>query len=122
MSLAACLVALAVPGAALAQTPGDDQYTDPFGGSQDEGSEAAPDDEAQPQPTATPAPAAPAPELAPEAEAEAEASPAAQQLPRTGGDATVPLVSGTILLAGGVALRLRLRVAERGPGTSTAPG
>jgi hypothetical protein len=118
MSLAACLVALAVPGAALAQTPGDDQYTDPFGGSQDEGSEAAPDDEAQPQPTATPAPAAPAPELAPEA----EASPAAQQLPRTGGDATVPLVSGTILLAGGVALRLRLRVVERGAGTSTAAG
>jgi hypothetical protein len=116
MSLAACLVALAVPGAALAQTPGDDQYTDPFGGSQDEGSEAAPDDEAQPQPTATPAPAAPAPELAP------EASPAVQQLPRTGGDATVPLVSGTILLAGGVALRLRLRVVERGAGTSTAAG
>jgi hypothetical protein len=120
MSLAACLVALAVPGAALAQTPGDDQYTDPFGGSQDEGSEAAPDEEAQPQPTATPAPAAPAPELAPEAEA--EASPAAQQLPRTGGDATVPLVSGTILLTGGVALRLRLRVVQRGPGTSTAAG
>ena len=116
MSLAACLVVLAVPGAALAQTPGDDQYTDPFGGSQDEGS----GEEAQPEPTATPvpeaAPAAPAPAAAP------EVTPAAQQLPRTGGDAAIPLVSGTILLAGGVVLRLRLRVVERGPGTSTAAG
>jgi hypothetical protein len=109
MSLAACLVALAVPGAAVAQTPGDDQYADPFGGSQDEGSEAAPDEEAEPQPTATPAPEAAPAAPAPEPAVEAEASPAAQQLPRTGGDATVPLVSGTILLTGGVALRLRVR-------------
>jgi hypothetical protein len=105
-----------MPGAALAQTPGDDQYTDPFGGSQDEDS----GEEAQPEPTATPvpeaAPAAPAPEAAP------EAPPAAQQLPRTGGDAMIPLVSGTILLAGGVVLRLRLRFVQRGAGTSTAAG
>lgn len=121
MSVAACLVALAVPSAALAQTPGDDQYTDPFGGSQDEGSEAAPDEEAQPQPTAAPAPeaapAAPAPAAAP------EVSPAAQQLPRTGGDAAVPLVTGAMLLAGGVALRLRVREVEvPRSGTSTAAG
>lgn len=112
LSLAACLVALAMPGVAGGQTPADDQYTDPFGGSQDEGS----GEEAQPEPTATPAPeaapVAPAPEAAP------EVTPTAEQLPRTGGDATIPLVSGTILLAGGVALRLRLRA----PGTSTAAG
>lgn len=106
ISLAACLVALAAPSAALAQTPGDEQYSDPFGGSQDEGSGASPgnDEEAQPQPTATPAPAPAAP--AAQAEAAPEAT-AAQELPRTGTDALITLASGTILFAGGVVLRLR---------------
>ncbi len=108
LSLAACLVALAAPGAALAQTPGDEQYADPFGGSQDEGAAPGNEEEAAPQPTATPAPE-PAP-AAPAAQAEAapEAT-AAQELPRTGTDALITLVSGSILLGGGVALRVRLR-------------
>jgi hypothetical protein len=104
LSLAACLVALAAPGAALAQTPGDEQYTDPFGGSQDEGAAPGNEEEAAPQPTATPAPE-PAP-AAPTAQAEATV---AQELPRTGTDALITLASATILLGGGVALRLRLR-------------
>jgi LPXTG-motif cell wall-anchored protein len=112
LSLAACLVALAAPGTALAQTPGDEQYTDPFGGSQDEGAAPGNEEEAAPQPTATPAPE-PAP-AAPAAQAEAapEAAPEvtpAQELPRTGTDALITLVSGAVLLGGGVALRLRLR-------------
>jgi LPXTG-motif cell wall-anchored protein len=47
---------------------------------------------------------APTPTTAP-----VEASAAAQQLPRTGGDPELPAIAGAVLLAGGVALRLRLR-------------
>jgi hypothetical protein len=97
---------LAAPAPALAQSAGDEQYEDPFAGG----------DQSQPEPTATPAPAEPAPE-APAAEATVEptapapaAEPASQQqLPRTGLDAAPILAAGTVLLAGGIALRVRLR-------------
>ena len=109
LSLAACLVALAPPAGALAQTPGDDQYTDPFGGSQDEGSGAQPDDgEEAPPPAATPAPPASAPEVAAPPAAPG-AAPAAEQLPYSGADAGLLALGGATLLAGGVVLRLRLR-------------
>lgn len=109
LSLAACLVALALPDGALAQTPGDDQYTDPFGGSQDEGSSAQPDDgEEAPPPAATPAPAAPPPEVAAPSAAPG-AAPASEQLPYSGVDAGLLALGGATLLVGGVALRLRLR-------------
>jgi LPXTG-motif cell wall-anchored protein len=111
----ACLIAvaaLAAPSAAWAQGAGDEQYQDPFGGDQSQGS----DDQntpsssgdggetAQAAPAPTAAPAAPAPVAT-----TAQAQPAAQQLPRTGGDPTVPGIAGAVLLAGGVILRLRLR-------------
>jgi hypothetical protein len=109
-SLAACLVALAVPSAALAQTPGDEQYTDPFGGSQDEGSGGQPDaGEEAPPPSATPAPAAPETSAPPAAEPEAASSQAAEELPYSGGDAGLLAVGGVTLVVGGVVLRLRLR-------------
>jgi LPXTG-motif cell wall-anchored protein len=108
VSIAASLCVLALPGAALAQTPGDDQYTDPFGSGQDQSSA-----QATPTPAATPAPAAPAPAPATSAPAPAAtAAPAvaaSQQLPRTGNDPITPAVAGFWLLLGGVALRARTR-------------
>jgi 2-oxoglutarate dehydrogenase E2 component (dihydrolipoamide succinyltransferase) len=109
VSIAASLLVLALPGTALAQTPGDDQYTDPFGSGQDQSSA-----QATPTPTPTPAPAAPAPATAapaPTATA-APAVAASQQLPRTGGDPITPAVAGFWLLLGGVALRARTRSAS----------
>jgi pyruvate dehydrogenase E2 component (dihydrolipoamide acetyltransferase) len=103
-SLAASVLVLALPGAALAQTPGDDQYTDPFGSGQDSTAQATP----TPTPAPAPAPAAPAP-AATAAPAPAPAVAASQQLPRTGGDPITPAVAGFWLLLGGVALRARTR-------------
>jgi hypothetical protein len=96
------VAAFALPSAALAQSAGDEQYQDPFGG-----------DQAASTPTPTPAGGtaqaapAPAPAAAPTAAA-AQAAPA-QQLPRTGGDPITPAVAGFWLLLGGVALRARVR-------------
>jgi LPXTG-motif cell wall-anchored protein len=118
VSLAAALLVLALPAAAPAQTPGDEQYTDPFGGEQEQPSQGGGsqgDDGGQPEPAPAPepepaAPAAPEPAAATTAQASA-----AEQLPRTGSPADAGLLAlgGTLLLAGGVALRLR--VSERRP-------
>jgi hypothetical protein len=109
-TLATCLVALALPSGALAQTPGDEQYTDPFGGSQDEGSGGQPDaGEEAPPPAATPAPAAPETSAPPAAEPEAATSQASEELPYSGADAGLLAVGGVTLVVGGVVLRLRLR-------------
>jgi LPXTG-motif cell wall-anchored protein len=105
LTLAALVVALALPAAALGQGAGDDQYSDPFG-----------DEQEQPAPTATPVPApAQPPAAAPSQAAPAQpAAPAASapQLPRTGADAALLALAGIVLLAGGVALRVRLREPE----------
>ena len=102
-----CLVVgLAAPAPALAQSPGDEQYEDPFAGEEQQQSE--------PQATATPAPAAPA-QQAPAAEpAPAQPAPAtapaqAAQLPRTGWDAAIPGGLGFLFVSAGVALRARVR-------------
>ena len=108
--LAALLVAIALPSGALAQTPGDEQYTDPFGGSQDESSGGQPDaDEEASPPEATPAPAAPETSAPPAAEPEAATSQASKELPYSGVDAGLLAVGGVTLVVGGVVLRLRLR-------------
>ena len=107
LAVLAAAALLAAPATALGQSAGDEQYQDPFanenqGQSQGGGSEA---------PTA-PAPAAsePAPSVAPAPEPAAQSGPAAQpQLPYTGADTGVVLLAGCILLAGGIALRIRLR-------------
>ena len=109
-TLAACLVALSLPSGALAQTPGDEQYTDPFGGSQDEGSGGQPDaDEEAPPPEAAPAPAAPETSAPPAAQPEAATSQASEELPYSGADAGLLALGGVTLVVGGVVLRLRLR-------------
>ena len=109
--------ALALPGAAWGQSAGDDQYEDPFapepgqtedggsGSGSGSGSGTADDDSSgggavQPAPTPEAAPAAPA--------AAATTTAQAEQLPRTGADAGLLALAGTLLLAGGVAIRVRL--------------
>jgi LPXTG-motif cell wall-anchored protein len=109
-------LALAVPSAALAQSAGDEQYQDPFGGDDQSQSQGSGDQDtqgssggdsgggetAQATPAPTAAPAAPAATTA-------QAQLATPQLPRTGGDSAPQLVAGALLLAGGLVLRVRLR-------------
>jgi LPXTG-motif cell wall-anchored protein len=105
LTIALLALLLALPSAALAQGAGDQQYSDPFGGSQ-----------ASPTPTATPAPAQPAPVQSqatpvPAAAPPASATPAPasgrRQLPYTGADARLLALAGIVLLAAGIALRRR---------------
>ena len=108
--LAALALALAAPAGALGQGAGDEQYTDPFGSGQNDEPESSGDDEGEaPEPSA-PEPAEPA-APAPAAES-AQAEPAAQepeQLPYTGADEGLVALAGVMLLAGGIALRVRAR-------------
>ncbi len=100
-------LALAAPGSAAAQSAGDDQYQDPFAGEAAPASGGGEQEEEEAPAVAAPEPdPAPAPAPAP---AEAAAASAPAQLPYTGLDAGPILLAGTALLAGGVALRLRLR-------------
>ncbi len=91
---------LAVPSGALAQSAGDEQYSDPF---------AQTDDPAGAQGEATPAPET---EVAPAAPTGTEEAVASQQddsptLPTTGGPVALLAGGGALLLAGGAALRRR---------------
>jgi LPXTG-motif cell wall-anchored protein len=107
-------VALGLPSSAWAQGAGDEQYSDPFEDEQEQGgSQDTQEPEETPAPdtsTSSQEPAPAAQEPAPAAPAQA---PAAEQLPRTGADADLLALGGTLLLAGGVALRVR--VSERSP-------
>ena len=105
----ACLLTaavLALPATAWGQSAGDDQYEDPFapepGQTDDGGGSSGGGGDAEP---AAPEPAQPAP---PATEAQATPEPQ-QQLPYTGADEGLVALAGGMLLAGGVALRLRLR-------------
>jgi LPXTG-motif cell wall-anchored protein len=99
---------LALPGAAWAQSAGDDQYEDPFApqpGQTDDGGAQEEEPAAQPDP----APAAPEP-AAPQPEATAAQSPdGGETLPRTGADEGLVALAGAMMLAGGIALRVRTR-------------
>jgi LPXTG-motif cell wall-anchored protein len=99
---------LALPGTAWAQSAGDDQYEDPFApspGQTDDGGSQEQEPAAQPDPApAAPEPAAPAPE------ATAAQSPnGGEQLPRTGADEGLVALAGAMMLAGGIALRVKTR-------------
>ena len=103
VALAACL---ALPAGALAQSAGDDQYTDPFGGGDEPAQQEEPAAE-QPAGSA-PEPSEPAPggngtaEAAPTAEAAQEGSPT---LPRTGAPVILFAAAGYALLLAGIAIR-----------------
>ena len=108
------LIALVLPAGALAQSAGDEQYTDPFGQEQPaaQPQEPAPAPEQpveQPSSPAEPAPggngtaeAAPTSEAAPAAEAAQEGS---ATLPRTGGPVILFAAIGYALLLAGIAIR-----------------
>jgi hypothetical protein len=110
---------LATPAVALAQSAGDEQYTDPFQGG-DGGGQEQPAEQPAEQPSAPPPPsepaepvepapggngtaeAAPSAEAAPTAEATQEASPT---LPRTGLPVLIIATLGYALLLAGIAIR-----------------
>ena len=102
VSLLLATALLAGAPAALAQSAGDEQYSDPFGQTdQPNGSQ----DEPATEPGAAPAPAAPA---APADEATAAQDSAAPTLPATGLPAFLLAGAGAMLLASGAALRRRV--------------
>jgi hypothetical protein len=93
----AAMALLAVPAAALAQSAGDDQYSDPFGDepTQDQGT-----------PNESPAPAAEPTSQAPAAESAAADDPGSGgTLPRTGYPAALTALLGALLLGAGVSVR-----------------
>jgi hypothetical protein len=110
-ALAGLTLAVA-PAAARAQGgAGDQQYQDPFGAGQTQTAPKAqqPSAPLSQAPPVTSAPATPAPQTA----RTATAAPTAQgQLPRTGLDVRLVAAAALVLLLAGVALRLRLRLAD----------
>jgi LPXTG-motif cell wall-anchored protein len=107
--LAALVLALTVPTAALGQGAGDDQYTDPFGSGQNDSAEEPAQDPDTPTSSDDEPSAAPAPAPTASAAPSQESAGGQDQLPYTGSDAGLLALGGALLLAGGVALRLRLR-------------
>jgi hypothetical protein len=107
----ALLAALAVPGAAFGQSAGDEQYSDPFAGedqqqqNQPQAEQPAPQPEAPAQPVEQPAAPAPADSSAEEATAPAESSD--PSLPVTGLPALTLLALGAGMLASGLLVRRR---------------
>jgi LPXTG-motif cell wall-anchored protein len=106
---------LAAPATAFGQSAGDEQYEDPFAGENQEQPAGGSDEDggggSQP---AVPEPTAPAPEPTGQepAPAPTESGPAPTpqpQLPNTGADAGAVVLAGALLLAGGIALRVRMR-------------
>jgi LPXTG-motif cell wall-anchored protein len=98
----------ALPGVAFGQSAGDEQYEDPFAPTEEPAQE--PEAPAEPEPAAepAPAPAQAAPEPAPATTAQAPNG-GEQQLPRTGADEGLVALAGVVMLAGGIALRVRTR-------------
>ncbi len=107
--LVALALSLAAPDAALAQGAGDDQYSDPFGSGQNDDSGSDDEDAGDDPGTTEPAEPAPAPAPAPEATASQQEPAGQDRLPYTGADEGLVVLAGGMLLAGGFALRLRLR-------------
>ncbi|HEX6460662.1 MAG TPA: hypothetical protein VF032_17215 [Thermoleophilaceae bacterium] len=99
----AVVVTLAFPAASLADSAGDNQYSDPFGNSPPVHSQT-------PTQPSAPAPSPPASTTAggQTQPAAATATGATRQLPRTGLDLRVLGGAGVVLLAGGLLLRRRL--------------
>jgi hypothetical protein len=111
VALVALLAAVAMPAVALAQSSGEDQYTDPLaggggssgggGGSSGGGSGGGGGGSAPAQPAASTADPTPAPKAA--------AAPAAKSdgLPRTGFPVALLVGSGLIMVGTGLAVRRR---------------
>jgi hypothetical protein len=108
----AALVLLAAPAGALAQSAGDDQYTDPFAPSEEPqqggGSDGTETPAPAPAPEPAPAPAEGAVAGQPEVDAETPAVDPGPTLPYSGFPAGVAAGAGALLIAAGAALRRRL--------------
>ncbi len=98
------LFTLSVPGTALAQSVGDEQYRDPFAGQDQSGQQ---DGASAPAPAPTPAPTASVPATDPPT-GEPIAT-VADTLPRTGGEAGWIAAVGLLLTAAGAGLRRTAR-------------
>jgi LPXTG-motif cell wall-anchored protein len=124
--LATCMLllgalALAVPAVTLASgggSAGDQQYTDPFGGTTTSATHtttSAPPATSSPSPSptpttsATPVASTQTSSSDPTAPTATIASSTAGQLPRTGYDSWLAAALGFALVAGGLALRVRIR-------------
>jgi len=107
------LFVLALPGTAVAQSVGDDQYRDPFAG-QDQGRDESPppNDTSAPVAAPAPVPTTSAPTASAPATDPATGEPiatVADTLPRTGSEAGWVAAAGLLLIAAGVALRRTAR-------------
>jgi hypothetical protein len=108
---------LAAPAAALGQSAGDEQYTDPFGQEDPAGQQQepapAPEQPVEPaEPPSSPAEPAPGGNGTAEAAPTSEAAPTAEAtqdgsatLPRTGGPVVLVAAIGYALLLAGIAIR-----------------
>ena len=111
---ALCAVSLLVPAIAVAQSAGDEQYTDPFAGNAPAGH--SPTSSAPSQNTSSPSVQSPG-QLASSSSPGGTASGdpgtssggSGNSLPRTGFDAWMLAVMGALMLLAGVLLRLGLR-------------
>jgi LPXTG-motif cell wall-anchored protein len=103
------------PAAHAAQGAGDDQYSDPFtgsdgGGSNQDSSGSGSSGDSEPPTSSSGSGSAPAPAVASAPSAPAtSASGEAGELPHTGLDAGPLALTGGVLLLGGAALRRRVR-------------
>lgn len=106
---ALALLALALPSATLAQSAGDDQYTDPFGQVDEGTAEGGGDQSGGGGDGGGDVPAEPAPVPVEPAQAgEETVAPAGESLPHTGLPAAALALLGAGSLAAGAALRRRL--------------
>ena len=106
LAVLAVAASLVLPAGALAQSAGDDQYTDPFG------EEEPATQQQEPAPEQPAAPPSGTPEPAPGGDGSAEPAPAAvaaqgspPTLPRTGAPVLLLGASGYALLLAGIAIR-----------------
>jgi hypothetical protein len=103
------LTALGAPAPALAQSAGDEQYSDPFGPEEPQQQEEQPQAPAEPQ---APEPVEPAPSSEPASDADGVAAAPAQSsepsLPVTGLPVLSVFLIGAGLLAAGAVVRRRL--------------
>jgi hypothetical protein len=99
-----------VPATATAQSAGDDQYEDPFGGGEEPAPPAAEQtpQPAEPEPT-DPAPAEPSAGSQGETAAGTPTVTSGAELPRTGANAGLLGGAGVVLVLAGTVVRLRLR-------------
>jgi LPXTG-motif cell wall-anchored protein len=105
----AAMALLAAPAGAVAQSAGDEQYSDPFGDVSEPGQD-------QGTPNEAPAPAAEPAEEPAVAESQAAADPDSEStLPRTGFPAALSALLGALLVGAGISMRRRAQPAAALP-------